>query len=488
MVAAALAIVTFVVYARVAQFSFVNFDDPDYVKMGSLGWAFTSTEAGNWFPVTRLSHMLDARLFGAQSGWHHLVSVAIHAAAAAMLFRFLARATGARGRSAFVAFVFALHPLHVESVAWIAERKDVLCAFFWFVALDAHAAGRRRVALAAFVLGLMSKPMIVTLPFVLLLIDVWPLRRGLRVREKLPLFAVAAAGVVVTYWTQHAAGAVGPMRALAFQNALVSCATYIEKTFWPSGLAVFYPYPAELALWRILLAGAALATLTAWVLREFRSHPYLAVGWCWFLGTLAPVIGIVQVGQQARADRYVYVPMVGLLIMVAWGGAELLDRWPRARIGAAVAACGACAVLSWIQLGYWQDSGTLFSRALAVTGPSYLVVNNLGAHLMDHPARLDEAVEHLRTAVRLRPESGQAHANLGNALTRAGLVEEAAAELEKAVRITPNNAGAHNDLGVLLWRAQGNRAEAIAQFREALRIDPTYGPAQRNLEKVQRSQ
>jgi tetratricopeptide (TPR) repeat protein len=526
----ALVLASCAVYAQVGRFSFVNYDDPDYVRSGNPCWAFTSTEAANWFPITRLSHMLDVELFGMDAGWHHLTSVALHATAAVLLFLFLARATAARGPSAFVAFVFALHPLHVESVAWIAERKDVLCALFWFLALWAYVQGRRAVVITAFVLGLMSKPMIVTLPFVLLLVDLWPLKRGLRVREKLPLFAIAAAGAVATYAVQYASGAVKPVGALALGNALVSYVTYVATTFWPGGLAVFYPYPAELPLWRIALAATALAAITLGVVRAFRPYPYLAVGWFWFLGTLVPVIGIVQVGAQAHADRYTYVPMTGLAIMVAWGGADLLRRWPRLRAGLAGAACIACAGAAWAQAGYWQNSGTLFAHALDVTEGNYIAEHNLGTYLMEQPGELDEAVAHLQKAVRLRPESGPAHSDLGSALAKmpdrlpeaitelqtaarllpdsaiprdnlaraltqaadmryqsgmalahAGRLPEAAAEFEEAVRLQPDYAEAHNNLGVVLSQMPGRQSEAIAHFREALRLRSDYEDARYNL-------
>jgi hypothetical protein len=259
----------FCVYAQSRHFAFVNYDDPDYVTGNAhvrqgitpdgIAWAFTSIDDANWFPLTRLSQMLDVQLFGMDSGAHHLVSVLVHAAASVLLFLFLAGATGVRGPSAFVALIFALHPLHVESVAWVAERKDVLCAFFWFAALWAYVRDVRWLVIAAFVAGLMSKPMIVTLPFTLLLVDVWPLKRGLRMREKLPLFALAAAGAIVTYVVQKAGGAVKPSAVFGLGNALVSYVVYIGKTFWPTGLAAFYPYPVKLALWQVTLAAVTLA-------------------------------------------------------------------------------------------------------------------------------------------------------------------------------------------------------------------------------------
>jgi len=361
----ALFLATIALYAPTVHFDFVNYDDPDYVSanphvrggitVDGLKWALTSDEAANWFPLTRISEMLDIQMFGMNAGRHHLVNVVIHALAALLLFAFLNRATKARWASAFVAFVFALHPLHVESVAWIAERKDVLSAFFWFLALWAFvryverpsAAGYLLLA-GAFCCGLLSKPMIVTLPFVLLLLYVWPLRRwelspssdkrslgsrpGSLLWEKIPLVVLSGVVALITYLLQRGSGAVEGLSAfpigLRMENAIVSYTIYIWKMFWPSGLAVFYPYPLGIPAWQWLLATLAIAGISVMVWRLFRTRPYLAVGWLWFLGTLVPVIGLVQVGAQARADRYMYVPMVGLAIMLAWGAADVVRKAP----------------------------------------------------------------------------------------------------------------------------------------------------------------
>jgi tetratricopeptide (TPR) repeat protein len=484
----------FGVYAQSRQFAFVNYDDPDYVTNnphvrqgitadGAL-WALTSTEAANWFPVTRLSHMLDVQLFGMDAGWHHLVSVLIHAAASLLLFLFLARATGARAPSAFVAFVFALHPLHVESVAWVAERKDVLCALFWFLASWAYVRGMRALVIVAFVLGLMSKPMIVTLPLTLLLLDVWPLKRGLRVREKLPLFALAAAGAVVTIVVQKAGGAVNPAALFGLGNALVSYLVYVAKTFWPAGLAVFYPYPEQLALWRVALAVAALAAISWQAIRLRGVRPYLAVGWFWFLATLLPVIGIVRAGEQARADRYMYVPMVGLAVMIGWGGADLLRRWPRLRAALAIGACAACAGAAWAQAGYWRNSETLFAHALEVTTDNYIAEHNLGTYLTDQPGRLPEAVAHLERAVQLRPESGQAHSDLGIALAgTTGRLEDAIAEFRTAMRLRPDSEVPHINMANALAQA-GRLKEAEAEYETALRMQPEAAGVKDHLARV----
>jgi tetratricopeptide (TPR) repeat protein len=493
-----LAAATFLVYARVWGFGFVNFDDPDYVNTSGRGvvWAFTSVEAANWFPVTRLSHIVDGLLFGMRSGWHHLTNVAWHAAATLLLFAFLYRATGARWRSAFVAFVFALHPLHVESVAWVAERKDVLSGFFWFLTLwgyvrYAERAGRLwyGFTLAAFAVGLMAKPMMVTLPLVLLLLDVWPLGRRAYV-EKAPFFAIAAASAITTLVVQRSAGAVGELAVfplgLRVENALVTYVVYIAKMFWPVRLAVFYPYPAELAAWQALLAGAAIVAVSVGAWRGFRSHPYLAVGWAWYLGTLLPVIGLVQVGAQARADRYTYVPMTGLAIMLAWGAAEVAGWRPNFKpvvTALAVVGCAACGPLAWAQIGQWKDSQTLFAHALEVTQGNYLAHHNLGVALAD-AGRLREAIAQFEEALRIRPEYAQARTDLGNALSKApGRAAEAIAQYQAALAIMPGSPIPHNDLGNALMKA-GRVRDAIAEYETALRMKPDYAAAHNNLGKA----
>ncbi|MGO9255829.1 MAG: tetratricopeptide repeat protein [Bryobacteraceae bacterium] len=505
----ALLAVTFAVYAPVRHFDFVNFDDPEmvsanpHVRQGmtpaGIAWALTSVEAANWFPVTRLSHMLDAQFFGLGSGWHHAVNVLLHALAAMALFAFLDRATHTRWPSALVALVFALHPLHVESVAWVSERKDVLSALFWFLALWAYVRyterpglGRYLALIAWFVLGLMSKPMIVTLPLVLLLVDFWPLGRPLGaalLREKIPLFALSAVASVATYLVQRRSGAVESLAAfpvgLRVENALVSCCTYIAKMFWPSGLAVFYPYPAAVPLWQAALAAAALAAVTVVVVRAWRRAPYLAAGWFWYLGTLLPVAGLVQVGAQARADRYTYVPMIGLAIALVWGGADLLRRAQRAPQGVPIALAAAvalaCVPATWAQVAHWRNSETLFRHALAVTRGNYVAEHNLGNYLMDVPGRLPEAIGHLEASLRIHPESARAHTDLGTALARMpGRLPEAIAEYRAALRLAPDAAIPHNNLGNTLAKT-GRLPEAMAEYETALRLDPEYAEAHNNL-------
>lgn len=472
-----LVLLIFAVFGQVSHFDFNHYDDSDYVSNNShvqqgltpdsIKWALTSVVAGHWGPLTLLSHIVVYQLFRLESGMHHLINVVFHALAAIFLFAALKRATGARWPSAFAALVFALHPLHVESVAWVSERKDVLSAFFWFLGLYAYVGyaqqpGRRRylLMLLPFCLGLLSKTMLVTFPFTLLLFDVWPLRREWSwklVYEKLPLFALTAATSVVAFLTQRSAGAVDTAQPffLRLENSLVCYVTYLAETFWPVRLAVFYPYPDSIAWWKaagalILIAGvSALAVLT------WRTRPYLATGWFWYLGTLVPVIGLVQVGGQSHADHFTYIPMVGLTLIMAWGAADLVRQWPQTRLAFAFAgalAVLACAVLASTQTSYWQDGSTLFQHAMDVTADNGWAKYNL-------------ALEHFLT---------------GNELSNSGRRSEAIAQLEETLRVRPNWAEAHNNLAILLANT-GRPAEAVAQFEAAVQLDPKLVQAQRNL-------
>jgi protein O-mannosyl-transferase len=520
-------VATFLVYVQVRQFDFVNFDDPEIfsnshvlhgITLDGIKWALTSGENVSWVPLTRLSHLVAYEFFGRQSGWHHLTNVLFHALAALLLFAFLNRATGARWCSAFVAFLFALHPLHVESVAWVIERKDVLSAFFGFLALWAYvryaeSPGSRRylLVLASFGLSVLSKPMTITLPLVLLLLDVWPLRRlSLLVsadydrkpriaaiswrealREKVPFVAIAAGAGFVTYLVQSSRGDVKAFSqysvGLRAANAIVSYFVYIAKMFWPTRLAVFYPFPADLPAWQVAASALAIAAVSILVLRWFRVLPYLAVGWLWYLVTLAPVIGLVQVGETARAyaDRYMYIPTVGLSIMLAWGAADILRRWPHTKpafTALATVACTLLAALTWTQLQYWKNSETLFRHALEVTDRNYLAHSSLGTYLVDFPERVPEAVGHFQTALQIKPDYEEAHNNLGVALFRLRRPSsDAVAEYEAALRLNPNAAEPHNNLATALLQVPGRLPEAIEHYEAALRINPDYPNVHENL-------
>jgi Flp pilus assembly protein TadD len=490
----------FAAYWQTLHFGFVSFDDPAYVTdnvhvsagvtWNGIVWAFTHSSAGNWFPLTWLSHMLDCQLFGPDAGLHHLTNVCIHVLATLLLYAVLRRITSARWPSAMVAALFALHPLHVESVAWIAERKDVLSAFFWMVTLWAYAKyvarpGPLRYALTllAFCLGLMAKPMVVTLPLVMILLDYWPFARGLRIREKLPFLGLSAAVSVVTYLVHREVAAVVSLDSLPIgpriENALVSYAIYVGKVFWPTRLAVFYPYPAGSLVWPAILAGLGLAAVTAAALRAARQRPYLLVGWLWYLVTLAPVIGLIQAGRQARADRYMYIPMIGLSIALVWGAWEILQ--PRPRWGAAIALgiAAACATLTRAQAGYWQDSISLFQHAVDVTTDNFVARFNL-AGLLGMRGENGEAARQLAEAVRIRPGFAPAHAGLARLLAKQGRTEEALAQLHTAAALQPGDANTHYLIGALLGSA-GRAYEAVGELSEAVRLDPNDADARRDL-------
>ena len=542
---AALVVLTLAGFGGVLGNGFVGYDDGVYVAANeqvrnglrgdAVAWALTATENSNWHPVTWLSHMLDVQLFGLEAGKHHRTSLALHAANVALLFLLLVRMTGALWRPAFVAALFAIHPLHVESVAWIAERKDVLSTVFWLLTLGAwlhwlssRTAARYALVLVFFAFGLMAKPMLVTLPFTLLLLDYWPLKRATLPplwKEKLPLFAMAAASCVVTVVAQRAGGAIQSLESFTFPerlaNASLAYAGYLGKTFWPASLAVFYPYPhAGLASPAVLGSALLLIGITVAAFRFGATFPYVAFGWLWYVGTLVPVIGLVQVGQQSMADRYTYVPLIGIFVAIAWGLAELGSRSRAARsIVAAGAACSIAGlfVLTRVQVGTWADSVSLFTHALAVTSHNWTAHNNLGgvfseqgktedaiaqfeqalrirpdfaeghynlALALDRSGRLPEAIEQYGEALRLRPDYAEAHYNLGNTLLRSGRLPEAIEQYGSALRLRPDDANAHNNLAIALNRS-GRRAEAIAQYREALRIKPDFEAARANLRKAE---
>jgi tetratricopeptide (TPR) repeat protein len=493
------------VYAQVAHFDFTNYDDPGYVSENvhvrtgltpeNIRWAFSAVVVGNWMPVTLLSHMLDCRLFGMDSGMHHLVNVIFHILSALLLFAVLRRTTGVPDLSAFVAAIFAVHPLHVQSVAWVAERKDVFSAFFYFLGLYCYARyterpnlGRYLLVLVPFCLGLMAKPMLVTFPFVLLLFDVWPLRRSQWPRtlvEKLPLFALSAGSSIVTYLIQRSAGAVQSFPlALRTQNALISYVTYVRQALWPSGLAAFYPFPRSIPVWESAAALFLLLAVSALAIRAWRTRPYFAMGWFWYLGTLVPVIGLVQVGEQAHADRYMYIPLVGLSILLAWGAADLAAKWRGTHpflIAAATWSCvGLCIAVSWKQTTYWQNSETLFQHAIDVTKDNWLAEGSLGECLRNQPGRRADAVDHLEAALRIEPNFAEAHNNLGLCLFDAGLCQNAIPHFEAALRAKPGSVQPLNNLGLCLMNSP-SYANAIPYFQAALRAEPDSADIHLNL-------
>ena len=474
----------------------MNADDVVYVvdnphvqsglNAGNIEWAFTSQAAGNWVPVTMLSHMVGVELFDLRSGMHHLLNVVFHAIATVLLFVVLKRATKARWPSAFVAAVFALHPLHVESVAWISERKDVLCALFWFLTLYCYiryaerpSAGRYFVVLGAFGLGLMSKPMTVTLPFVLLLFDVWPLRRVQLPRtiwEKTPMLALAVADSVVTWVVQRDNGAfLSPFTLpTRIETALVSYVTYLRQTIWPTRLAVFYPYPLHGPGIERAIASCIILLALSWLLIwRYRRYPYCRVGWLWFLGTLVPVIGLKQIGGQSHADRYTYIPMVGLLIVLAWGAADFIKRRSRIKPLMATAAGILCLLLSavsWRQIGYWRNDGTLNQHAIDVVQGNAFAHNNLASYL-EANHRVGEALWHVEEAVRIQPDYPSALQHLGLLKARAGLYSAAIPHFEAALRSNPRMVEAGANLGWCLVEVERYR-EAVPYLEKAVRERP----------------
>ena len=544
----ALAVICAVIYARVAGYPFINMDDRSYVygnpyitsglTSQSIAWAFQNVSFFYWQPLTWLSHMLDYELFGASSGWHHIVNVLLHAVNASLLFLVLRRMTGAFWRSAMAAALFAIHPLRVESVAWVAERKDVLCGLFWLLTMGTYwwyaqqteSWKRYGLVIGGFALALMSKPSAVTLPFALLLLDYWPLRRTGQtsvpalLREKLPLFAMSAVSSVLTYQGQEETGAIqafGSMTAWGYiGNALFSYVMYIGKTFWPARLAVLYPYDQVVPAGEVAASALLLAAITAFVIWKARSYPYLPVGWFWFLGVLVPMIR--GSGYMNRADRFTYLPQIGLLLIIVWGAAELLQR-AKAAPHLAPALAGltllALAVPAWNQVGYWRDSGTLFRHSLSVCEHK-VAHNNLGDVLMsegktdeaiaqfqaslridpNYPIsyrglagalaaqkRFPEAIDALDRAVRAAPDYGDAWYDRGLILQQSGRVEEARLSFQEALRRKLSNriaAFAHNNIGVILFRA-GRPLDAAAEFQAALALLPELAEAQKNLAAAQ---
>jgi tetratricopeptide (TPR) repeat protein len=511
-VCAVLLLLVWGVFGQTMRYGFINYDDmavyqtPEITRgltAGGIGWAFTHSLVGEWIPLTTITHMIDSQVYGPSVGGRHLTNVLLHCAVVIMLFLVLEQMTGALWRAAFVAAIFAIHPLRAESVAWITERKDVLSGLFFMLTLRAYARyvrrpdsrGRYAMVLVWFLLGLLSKPMLVTVPFLLILLDYWPLRRlpafsrlpGL-LKEKIPLFACSIIACVGELFA--ARRAIQPIARLTLLprlgNALVACVIYIGKLIHPSQLAVFYPMVQNgWAAWQVIGALLLLAGLTwgAWALR--RSQPYLLVGWLWYLGMLVPVIGIVQTGVQAYADRFTYLPQIGLCLAGTWAAADWASETGRRRLAVAGAAAFGVfflAVAAARQTAYWRDSVTLWTHTLASTPDNALTRFTLGDAL-GMQGRTDEAIAQYRQALRLQPDYVDAHNNLGLALAQAGQSAQAIAEFREALRINPDFKNPHNNLGDALAQA-GKTDEAIEEYRQALRIDPEFAEAHYNLGKV----
>jgi tetratricopeptide (TPR) repeat protein len=546
-----LAAIIWVVFGQTLGHEFVNYDDDFYVyenpavtrglTLQGIIWAFTHVHCSNWHPLTWVSHMLDCQFYGLSPGGHHLTNILLHTATAILLFLILRQMTGALWRSAFVAAVFAIHPLRVESVAWVAERKDVLSGLFFMLTIGAYvryaqrrsrvepsslrsaASGSREpraqavsaldprlsaldycLVLLFFALGLMCKPMLVTLPLVLALLDYWPLNR-LRadaatepvfrlagrlvprrlVFEKLPLLGLAVASCAVTIFAQTKSILPFENMSLSLRvgNALISCVAYLGQMFWPSGLAVLYPFTAggvgvsEVVLSLVLLAGISTGVF---ILR--RRRPCFLTGWLWYLIMLAPVIGIVQVGAQARADRYTYLPQIGLYLLLTWAAADLCAGWRHRRVvlgGGSTIILMALIFCARAQTAYWRNSESLWTHTLACTSDNFIGHNNLGIALLK-TGNVDEAMVHYQMALEINPDFAEAHNNLGNFLFQKGSVDEAIVHYQKALEINPDYAEAHYNLGYALLK-MGNVDEAIAHLQKALQINPDYAEAHNNL-------
>jgi tetratricopeptide (TPR) repeat protein len=524
--------VTWAVFGQTLAHDFVNFDDHVYVydnpliirglSAEGITSAFTHTHARNWHPLTTVSHMLDCQLYGLNASGHHLTNVILHTISVLLLFLVLNQMTGALWQSAFVAAIFAIHPLHVESVAWIAERKDVLSGLFFMLTLGAYAWYAQAPSPPRYLLvvllvgfGLMAKPMLVTLPFVLLLLDYWPLARiggqrseiGSRLRrlitEKIPLFLLSFFSCIATLFAQRQNPTAIDQLPFVWRlnNTFVSYVTYIWQMLWPARLAVFYPYPNNrVPIVEVILAISFLVSVTLLVIYLRRAKPYLVTGWFWYLGMLVPVIGLVQVGEQVHADRYTYLPQIGLYIMIAWTAGDLLLE-STARVHRALAsAVAAIAIVSlgvraFGQASYWKNSETLWNNTLAVTGENDVAHNNLG-FLFLRRGQLDEAISQFQAALNIRSRNSETHynlgaaliqSNLGNALARKQLWDEAIDHLQEAVRLRPDYADAYFNLGSVLFQ-QGHIEQAIAQWRKALAIRPRDAEAHRNVASALRGQ
>lgn len=508
-----LTVLIFAVYAKTAAHPFINFDDEAYVTqnpyvasgltLNNILWAFTSCKV-NWHPVTWISHMIDVQLFGLYAGGHHLMNVILHTSSTLILFIFLCRYTSAVWKSFFVAALFAMHPLHVESVAWVAERKDVLSALFFFAAIFAYCeyiktSNNRyhKLCLALFIIGLMSKPMLVTLPVILVLLDIWPLNRFqltydnafrtliISIKEKLPFFACSLASSIITIYAQRAGGAVRSLHevplGLRLENAVVSYVAYLANIFYPHDLAILYPIkqPSLLVFFGAIFI---LVTINLALFKLGKSHPAIFAGWLWFFTTLIPVIGIIQVGSQAMADRYTYIPSIGIFIVIAWGAPLIPGDFTYRKQVEGVLFCIILIMLScltWKQIDYWKNEVILYNHTLSITKNNYVIHNNLGNALTQR-GEYAEAIQEYRAVQQIQPDDIDAHYNLGYAYLVLNDINSAEKELLAAVRLNPKEKDAHNNLGAVYMK-KGELDKAIIEFRKVLMLDPDNKDAQRNI-------
>ncbi len=509
-ISVSLVLITLAAYGQVIEHQFINYDDNlyvyenEYVTKGltfkNFTWAFSSLVGANWHPVTMLSHMLDVQIFGLNPGWHHLTNLFFHLLNTLLLFGLLNRATGHGLPSVLVAALFALHPAHVESVAWVAERKDVLSTFFWLITMLLYARFVEKqnylsyfLSLVFFTIGLMAKPMLVTLPFVLILFDFWPFMRmdfksksSLNlVLEKTPFFLIVVLFCIITFQVQKIEGAVAPVDLIPLEsrifNALVSYGLYLLKMIWPFDLAVFYPFPQVIPMWKPILAALAIVSTSVIGIIRHRLSPWLIVGWLWYLGTLIPVIGLVQIGAQSMADRYTYIPFIGLFISIIW---EIdlrlkncsVSRMVPAALGLVLFAC--LLPLTWVQIRHWRSSIDLYEHALRVDGNNGVIQNLIGLAKLDQN-RTKEAIAHFSMAIYLKPDNGKPFNNLGIALFREGRLTSAAEAFRHAIQSMPNFIDAHINMGVVQSEL-GNFEIAMDYFRKALTINPFHAKAHFN--------
>jgi hypothetical protein len=507
-------------YVGVTSFDFINYDDRQYVTENShvrngltgdnIRWALTATTVSNWHPLTWISHMADVQLYGMNPAGHHFTNVLFHITNAVMLLMLLTKMTGERWKSSFVAFLFALHPLHVESVAWIAERKDVLSTFFFLLTLLTYAGYSQRkswkqylLSLFFFVCGLMSKPMLVTLPFVLMLLDYWPLERYVSAHageacssmstlfyrflfEKIPFFILTGCSCIITYIAQKDGGSVGIVSPLyRVKNACVSYVTYICKMIYPHRLALLYPLPQTISIWKTAASAAFIAVVTAWCICNIRKKPWLAVGWFWYLGMLVPVIGFIQVGVQSMADRYTYIPLTGLFIMVAWEVPELTRNWCHRTKWLAISATGiiiALGITTWEQVQYWKNSQTIFEHTLAVTFGNYVAHNNLGVTLLAQ-GKFDDASTQFSKAIRIRPRYFLPYYNLGMLNYYKGKMAKAIGYYQQSLHLNPKYAMTYYEMGRVFY-SKNDIDNAIAYFKTALHLSPNLTDAQSMLHQA----